>query len=125
MVAAAKFVRTDTAAAAKKSREICRILETKLAGDAAHGTCGIDQAPPRLQSQPLLNHSKGRAAGQTAAQSIQAGFGQRETPRVAFDRPMLEVLRFDQVAEAAQPFRAGTTAQFGSAVRGGSNCQNP
>src|SRR5882672_10708742 len=79
-MAAPKFNGADAAVAPKKSRKIGRILETELAPDAAHRTRGVHQAAPSLQCQPLLNQIKGRAAGQSAAQPIQTGFGQRQLP---------------------------------------------
>src|SRR6266851_1186565 len=115
LVSAAKFHRAGAAVTPKESRKISRILEAEFACDAAHRACGVYQATPGLQRQALLNQIKGRGAGQTAAQSIQAGFGQREMPCVALHRPMFEVLRFDQVAKAAQPLRVATAVDFGTA----------
>src|SRR5882757_6053657 len=117
-MAAAKFDGADAAVAPKKSGKIRRILETQLAGDAGHRTRGVDQAAPSLQRQPLLNQIEGGDAGQAAAQPIQTGLGQRELPRIALHRPMLEVVRFDQMPETAQPLRVVTAMDFAAAVRG-------
>src|ERR1700676_273114 len=124
-VAAAKIDGADPAETAKKSRKIGRILASELAGGAANRTRVVHQATPGLQCQPLLNQIEGRAAGQAAAQPVQTGFGQRQMPCVALHRPMLEVVRFDQVAEAPQSFRVAAAVDFGTAVCGGAVCQNP
>src|SRR5258706_15323687 len=125
MMTAAKFNGADAAVAPKKSGEIRRILEAQLAGDAAHRTRGVDQAAPSFQRQPLLNQIEGCGAGQPAAQPIQTGLGQRQLPRIALHRPMLEIVRFDRMTEAAQPLRVVTAMDFASAMRGGAVCQYP
>src|ERR1700737_2928471 len=122
MVAAAKINGTHAALAPKKSREIRGILETEFPGDTAHRTGRIYQATPSLQGEALLDQIEGRASGKTLAQPIQTRFGQRQMPCVALHRPMLEIVRFDQVAEATQPLCVAAAMDFGTAVRGGTVC---
>src|SRR5580692_4609821 len=102
-MAAAKFIRADAQVTPEETRKVRRILEAQFAGDAADRTCGIDEPAPCFQYQPLLDHVEGGEPCELAAESIQAGFRHSEAARIALDRPMFEVLGFDQLAKGAQP----------------------
>jgi hypothetical protein len=98
--------------APEKPREICGIFKSQIAGNPADGIRRINEPAPRFQCQPLLQQIKTGAAGQTAAQPVEAGLRKPQLPGKALDGPMLCVAILDHLTEAPQSRQIRTAMGF-------------
>src|ERR1700743_1860711 len=95
---------------AKEATKIGGIVETKIRSDPRHRRGDINEAPSRLQRQPLLDDLESGGAELSTAQSIQCRLRQTETARIARHRPMRREVPLDQCAKSPDDGKIGVSA---------------
>lgn len=88
--------------ALEKPAEIRRVLEPQLVADFVHRAGGEQQQALGLLHQALVHQAFRRQVGDAPADIVEARLGDADLPGIARQRPMLQVLGFDQFVEAME-----------------------